>query len=64
MPKELGDLVNLTELDLDNTKFTGVIPSEWCTLTNLKELKMNACGVWFQGGHLPEIPGCHFDFQL
>ena len=30
----------------DNTnKFTGGIPSEWCALTNLKELVMVACGL-------------------
>ena len=29
----------------NTNKFTGGIPSEWGALTNLKELKMAACGL-------------------
>ena len=30
---------------VNNNKFTGGIPVEWGSLTNLKELKMVACGL-------------------
>ena len=26
-------------------KFTGGIPAEWCSMTNLKELRMAICGL-------------------
>ena len=46
----LGDHWNNTN------KFTGGLPAEWGSLTNLKELKMVACGL--DGGCLvsPGIP--------
>ena len=52
LPKELP--VSLEVLDVSGApwgphKFTGGIPSEWGTLTNLKELKMAYCGL---GGKL------------
>ena len=38
--------VSLKVLNLDNGgKFTGGIPAEWSSMTNLKELKMVACGL-------------------
>ena len=37
--------VSLEVLDFGYNKFTGGIPSEWCALTNLKELKMSTCGL-------------------
>ena len=39
--------VSLEILNLYNgaVEFTGGIPSEWCSMTNLKELKMVACGL-------------------
>ena len=36
LPKELGDLVNLTKLYLSSNKFEGGIPAEWADLPNLK----------------------------
>ena len=36
IPKELGNLSNLTNLDLENNRLTGEIPS---TLGNLKKLQ-------------------------
>ena len=47
--------LSLEKLDLsgsvhDRHKFTGGIPTEWGSLTNLKELKMAGCGLsggWF-----------------
>ena len=36
---------SIETLDLSNNKFTGGIPSEWGSLTNLKELRMNECGI-------------------
>ena len=48
MPKVLP--TSLEVLDVSGRvygphKFTGGIPSEWGTLTNLKELKMANCGL-------------------
>ena len=48
MPKVLP--TSLEMLDVSGTydnphKFTGGIPSEWGALTNLKSLKMAACGL-------------------
>ena len=43
--------VSLETLDLSGGygaaehKFTGGIPAEWCSMTNLKELKMARCGL-------------------
>ena len=42
--------VSLEELDLDGDrdnehKFTGGIPPGWATLTNLKKLSMQYCGL-------------------
>ena len=36
---------SLETMDLTSNKFTGGIPSEWGSLTNLKELKLAACGL-------------------
>ena len=36
---------NLGDDRFNTNKFTGGIPSEWGALTNLKELKMAACGL-------------------
>ena len=38
-------MLNLGIDDRNTNKFTGGIPSEWGALTNLKELKMVACGL-------------------
>jgi len=44
MPPSL-EILNLGD-NLHNTnKFTGGIPAEWGSLTNLKELKMDTCGL-------------------
>ena len=32
-------------LDVSHNKFTGGIPSEWGSLTNLKSLRMVQCGI-------------------
>ena len=36
---------SLETMNLSASKFTGGIPAEWASLTNLKELKMVACGL-------------------
>ena len=36
---------SIETLKLDNNKFTGGIPSEWGSLTNLKSLEMYSCGI-------------------
>jgi Leucine-rich repeat (LRR) protein len=41
IPKEIGDLTNLTELDLSNNQLTGYIPSQLGNLTNLTNLYLN-----------------------
>ena len=48
LPKELPvslEVLNFGEHYGNNNKFTGGIPSEWGALTNLKDLKMVACGL-------------------
>ena len=48
MPKQLPvslEVLNLGEYSDNTNKFTGGIPSDWGALTNLKELKMVACGL-------------------
>ncbi len=40
IPPELGDLVNLQELVLNNNDLTGAIPTELGTLANLRELDL------------------------
>ena len=48
MPKELPvslEVLNFGEDYGNKNKFTGGIPSEWGALTNLKDLKMVACGL-------------------
>ena len=48
MPKELPVSLEVLSFGEDygnNNKFTGGIPSEWGALTNLKDLKMVACGL-------------------
>ena len=37
--------VSLESLNLSFNKFSGGIPAEWSSMTNLKELKMVACGL-------------------
>ena len=49
MPPSL-EILNLGDHSFNKNKFTGGIPAEWGSLTNLKELKMTACGLdgeWF-----------------
>ena len=36
---------SLERLILGSNKFTGGIPTEWSSLTNLKELNMARCGL-------------------
>ena len=36
---------SLEKLDLASNQFTGGIPAEWGSLTNLEVLKMAACGL-------------------
>ena len=48
LPKVLPislEVFNLGDYSNNTNKFTGGIPSEWGALTNLKELKMVACGL-------------------
>ena len=48
LPKVLPislEVFNLGDSFGNTNKFTGGIPSEWGALTNLKELKMAACGL-------------------
>ena len=44
MPQSL-EILNLTGRYSEPHKFTGGIPSEWSSLTNLKELNMAYCGL-------------------
>ena len=44
MPPAL-EILNLGEGIFNDSKFTGSIPAEWGSLTNLKELKMVCCGL-------------------
>ena len=37
--------VSLEVLNLSGGKFTGGIPTEWSSMTNLKELAMAGCGL-------------------
>ena len=48
LPKQLStslEVLTLGEYDNNTNKFTGGIPSEWGALTNLKSLKIVACGL-------------------
>ena len=48
LPKHLPvslEVLTLGEGNSNTNKFTGGIPSEWGALTNLKQLKMVACGL-------------------
>ena len=46
MPMSLETLVlNLGEWGNNTHKFTGGIPAEWSSMTNLKELNMQLCGL-------------------
>ena len=44
MPTSL-EILNMGDDFLNNNKFTGGIPTEWSSMTSLKELKMVACGL-------------------
>ena len=44
MPPSL-EVLNLGDDSSNTNKFTGGIPTEWGSLTNLKELKMANCGL-------------------
>ena len=44
MPPSLEKLILGNSLR-NNNRFTGGIPTEWGSLTNLKELKMAYCGL-------------------
>ena len=44
MPVSL-EILNLGDHPSNNNKFTGSLPPEWGSMTNLKELKMVACGL-------------------
>ena len=44
MPPSL-EVLNLGEYSWNTHKFTGGIPTEWGSLTNLKELEMANCGL-------------------
>ena len=44
MPPSL-EVLNLGDDPWNTNKFTGGIPTEWGSLTNLKELKMANCGL-------------------
>ena len=44
MPPSL-EVLNLSDDYMNKNKFTGGIPAEWGSLTNLKELKMVKCGL-------------------
>ena len=40
IPPEVGNLVELKKLTIQNTRLSGSIPSELCQLTNLEQLKL------------------------
>ena len=44
MPTSL-EILNMGDSTSNYNKFTGGIPVEWSSMTNLKELKMVACGL-------------------
>ena len=44
MPPSL-EVIILGDFYKNTNKFTGGIPTEWGSLTNLKELKMACCGL-------------------
>ena len=39
------EILDLSGTYFDPYKFTGGIPAEWSSMTNLKELKMACCGL-------------------
>ena len=45
MPPSLEILILGTILGDSHNKFTGGIPTEWSSLTNLKELNVARCGL-------------------
>ena len=53
MPPSL-EVINLGSDFRNTNKFTGGIPAEWGSLTNLKELNMSWCGL---DGRLPASIG-------
>ena len=44
MPTSL-EILNMGDSVFNNNKFTGGIPAEWSSMTNLKELNMYYCGL-------------------
>ena len=44
LPKVMPVSLEIINLSVGN-KFTGGIPTEWCSMTNLKELMMAECGL-------------------
>ena len=44
MPVSL-EILNLGDSLMSNNKFTGGLPAEWGSMTNLKELRMFDCGL-------------------
>ena len=44
MPVSL-EILNLSGISYNPHKFTGGIPAEWSSMTNLKELNMSHCGL-------------------
>ena len=44
MPVSL-EILNLSGISNQRHKFTGGIPAEWSSMTNLKELNMAKCGL-------------------
>ena len=57
MPLSLEVLILGMDMYNNDNKFTGGIPTEWGSLTNLKELKMVKCEL--DGAARPIIPPPH-----
>ena len=54
IPSEIGNLVNLVEIHINNNNFTGSIPSEICNLSNLETLNLSTTNIT---GSIPECIG-------